>query len=99
MNRTEKWIRWFDDLTSDDVGRVGGKNSSLGEMIRTLKEQGIRVPGGFATTAEAYRRFLEVNELEDKIRKELGWEPQIPELKDIIASAWEWHKAHPNGYE
>jgi UDP-glucose 4-epimerase len=34
-----------------------------------------------------------------KIRKELGWEPQIPELKDIIASAWEWHQSHPNGYE
>jgi len=34
----------------------------------------------------------------DKIREELGWQPEIPELEDIIASAWEWHKAHPNGY-
>jgi UDP-glucose 4-epimerase len=35
----------------------------------------------------------------DKIKRELGWQPQHPELKDIIASAWEWHRAHPNGYE
>jgi len=35
----------------------------------------------------------------NKIKKELGWEPETPELKDIIASAWEWHQSHPNGYE
>jgi len=44
-----------------DVGRVGGKNASLGEMISALGDQGIRVPGGFATTADAYRRFVEDN--------------------------------------
>ena len=52
----------LEDLTSDGVPRVGGKNASLGKMIRELKEQGVRVPGGFATTAAAYRRFLEENE-------------------------------------
>jgi len=46
-------IRWFDDLTNEDVPRVGGKNASLGEMISRLKAEGIRVPGGFATTSEA----------------------------------------------
>jgi UDP-glucose 4-epimerase len=34
-----------------------------------------------------------------KIRQELGWEPQIPDLKDILTSAWEWHKTHPKGYQ
>jgi pyruvate,water dikinase len=60
-------VCWFEDLSSEDVARVGGKNASLGEMIRMLKDQGIRVPDGFATTAEAYREFLHANELPDKI--------------------------------
>lgn len=62
-----KYIRWFEELRSQDVPLVGGKNASLGEMIRTLKGEGIRVPDGFATTAEAYWRFLEDNGLADKV--------------------------------
>lgn len=64
-------IRWFDTLGSDDVAIVGGKNASLGEMIRSLKEKDIRVPDGFATTADAYREFLEANTLSEKIKDEL----------------------------
>jgi len=63
-----KYIRWFEELRSNDVPLVGGKNASLGEMIRTLKGKGIQVPDGFATTAEAYWRFLEDNSLTDKVR-------------------------------
>ncbi len=63
-----KYIRWFEELRSQDVPLVGGKNASLGEMIRTLKGKGIQVPDGFATTAEAYWRFLEDNALTDKVR-------------------------------
>ena len=55
-----------------DVARVGGKNSSLGEMISTLKSAGINVPGGFATTADAYWRFVDANALQDHIAKEIG---------------------------
>ncbi|MFP4032574.1 MAG: phosphoenolpyruvate synthase [Desulfococcaceae bacterium] len=58
----------FSELGSDDVARVGGKNASLGEMIQTLHARGIRVPDGFATTADAYRRFLDHNGLTEKIR-------------------------------
>jgi hypothetical protein len=47
-------IRWFDDLGLDDVPLVGGKNASLGEMYRELSAQGVKVPNGFAITAEAY---------------------------------------------
>ena len=54
-----KYIRWFSELGSDDVGLVGGKNASLGEMYRSLSAQGVRVPNGFAVTAEAYRHVLD----------------------------------------
>ncbi len=67
-----KYIRWFEELRSSDVPLVGGKNASLGEMIRTLKDKGIQVPDGFATTAEAYWRFLEDNALTDKIKSLLA---------------------------
>ncbi|NIU80100.1 MAG: hypothetical protein GWN71_43195, partial [Gammaproteobacteria bacterium] len=50
---------------------VGGKNASLGEMIRELKREGVRVPDGFALTADAYRSYLEANDLEEPIRSQL----------------------------
>src|SRR5438477_12401436 len=55
-----------------DVETVGGKNASLGEMIRALGALGIRVPGGFATTAHAYREFLAQGGLDARIRAELA---------------------------
>ncbi|MEZ4416609.1 MAG: phosphoenolpyruvate synthase [Gemmatimonadota bacterium] len=60
----DPWIRWFEDLGLADVPQVGGKNASLGELTRALVPEGVRVPGGFATTADAYRRFLAANGLE-----------------------------------
>lgn len=62
-----KYIRWFDELGSKDVPIVGGKNANLGEMVSTLKKEGIPVPYGFATTSDAYRRFIEFNKLDEKI--------------------------------
>ncbi len=67
MTDLEKYVAWFENLGMEDVERVGGKNASLGEMIQTLKEQGIVVPDGFATTAAAYWDFVEANNLNDKI--------------------------------
>jgi pyruvate,water dikinase len=67
-----QFVRWFKDIRSSDVGSVGGKNSSLGEMISQLSSQGIDVPDGFATPAEAYWKFLEYNKMKDKIAKLLG---------------------------
>jgi pyruvate,water dikinase len=55
---SEQWIRRFDELGLDDVPLVGGKNASLGELRRALAPKGVRVPDGFATTADAYRAFL-----------------------------------------
>lgn len=68
MNRDTAFVKWFDSLHSSDVAQVGGKNSSLGEMIQTLQPKGIRVPDGFATTAHAYRTFIAHNGLENEIR-------------------------------
>lgn len=67
----DKYIRWFDTLGVRDVPIVGGKNASLGEMFRTLKGEGIQVPDGFATTAQAYWYFLEANDLPQVIQKHL----------------------------
>jgi pyruvate,water dikinase len=53
-----KYVIWFDKLNKTDVASVGGKNASLGEMISELSHAGVRVPSGFATTANAYRDFL-----------------------------------------
>ena len=58
----------FAELGITDVAEVGGKNASLGEMVRTLASEGVRVPGGFATTTAAYRSFIEANGLESVIR-------------------------------
>ena len=72
MNQAKNsYIRWFADLTNEDVEVVGGKNASLGEMIGTLKEEGVRVPDGFATTAEAYWQFLEHNDLKGQIKSNI----------------------------
>lgn len=60
-------IIWFDKLGVADVAKVGGKNASLGEMIRHLTKAGLQVPMGFATTAQAYRNFLSQNALQKKI--------------------------------
>ncbi|AYR19531.1 phosphoenolpyruvate synthase [Alcaligenes faecalis] len=61
----------FDKLRMTDVDTVGGKNASLGEMISQLADAGVRVPGGFATTAEAFRVFLKNNDLDKRIQQRL----------------------------
>ena len=65
-------VAWLKDLRMADLDKVGGKNASLGEMIGALSAAGIRVPGGFATTAEAFREFLAVGGLAGKIEKRLA---------------------------
>ncbi len=57
-----RFVRWFSELSIEDVPLVGGKNASLGEMYRSLTAQGVRVPNGFAVTAQAYRYVLESND-------------------------------------
>lgn len=78
MPREAVNVIWFENLSRVDVARVGGKNSSLGEMVRQLGNKGIKVPGGFATTADAYRAYLAANALETRI-------------EDVIAQ-WQDHR-------
>ncbi|MCC5864501.1 MAG: phosphoenolpyruvate synthase [Wenzhouxiangella sp.] len=66
-----EYILWLDELGMNDLEKVGGKNSSLGEMIAHLSDLGVSVPGGFATTALAYRDFLQQSGLAERIRTTL----------------------------
>lgn len=63
----DKNLIWFKDLRWSDVDKVGGKNASLGEMISQLHSRGVRVPNGFATTADAFRKFLAQDGLDKRI--------------------------------
>jgi pyruvate,water dikinase len=67
-----QYIRFFADVGIDDVDIVGGKNASLGEMYSELSREGVNIPNGFATTADAYRYFLKHNDLEAKITEALS---------------------------
>ena len=67
--RDRAFVLWFEDVGIHDIGLVGGKNASLGEMIRQLTSQGVKVPTGFATTAYAYRHFVQAAGLEEKLRQ------------------------------
>ncbi len=67
MSKTKN-ILWFDQINLTDLPQVGGKNSSLGEMINQLSNSGINVPGGFATTSDAFRDFIQQAKLEKKIQ-------------------------------
>ncbi|ODA66308.1 Phosphoenolpyruvate synthase [Methyloligella halotolerans] len=65
-------VLWFEEVGRDDVETVGGKNASLGEMVSNLASRGVPVPPGFATTSDAYRRFVEFNGLDQEIERRLA---------------------------
>ena len=69
---SQSFIRWFAEISIGDIPLVGGKNASLGEMFRELGSQGVRVPDGFAVTAEGYRHFMRSTGLDGRIRQILS---------------------------
>jgi pyruvate,water dikinase len=77
------YVAWLKDLRMADLAQVGGKNASLGEMIGSLSAAGIRVPGGFATTARAFEAFLAAGELRRRIAKRI--QALDPENVDALA--------------
>ena len=81
--QTFNYIRRFCELGIDDVPLVGGKNASLGEMYQALSGGGVKVPNGFATTAQAYRDYLSHNDLEQRIRESL----EALDVNDVDALA------------
>jgi pyruvate,water dikinase len=85
--RTGKSIMWFADLRRTDGAKVGGKNSSLGEMVRELGAQGVQVPDGFATLSDAYWAFLDANDLREMIADRIGeWENGEADLPETGAA-------------
>ena len=92
-------VIWFEQLTRTDVGLVGGKNASLGEMVRHLGERGVAVPPGFATAARAFWHFIETNQLREVITTTLqdfqAGRISLPEAGQTIRRAilrGEWPK-------
>ena len=84
-SKEDALVLWYKDCGIADVAKVGGKNASLGEMMRHLEPKGIRIPNGFATTAYAYQHFLKRNGLDAALRKlfaNLGVE-NLDEVRDI----------------
>ncbi|WP_094229222.1 phosphoenolpyruvate synthase [Methanolobus psychrotolerans] len=71
MTDNSKYTRWFEEITIDDVPLVGGKNASLGEMYRELTNKDIKIPNGFAITADAYWHVLESAGVLDELKKTL----------------------------
>jgi pyruvate, water dikinase len=87
QTRTGKSIMWFADLRRQDGAKVGGKNSSLGEMVRELGAHGVQVPDGFATLSDAYWAFLDANDLREIIADRIGeWESGEAELAETGAA-------------
>ncbi|SFR49265.1 phosphoenolpyruvate synthase [Marinobacter daqiaonensis] len=93
----ENYIIWFENLGMSDVERVGGKNASLGEMISNLANAGVSVPGGFATTAHAYREFLAKDGLRDRIDEALDALDinDVNELARVGAEIRQWVLEQP----
>ncbi|MGB1091476.1 MAG: phosphoenolpyruvate synthase [Oceanobacter sp.] len=91
------YVLWFDQLTIKDTDRVGGKGASLGEMISHLAASGVRVPGGFTTTTDAYQEFLAQSGLELKIRKALSQcnFDQYQQLSEAASQIREWISETP----
>jgi pyruvate,water dikinase len=71
-SKSHPFIKWFADITIDDVPLVGGKNASLGEMVRELASKGVKVPDGFAITAVGFRHFICEAQLDERIRATLA---------------------------
>jgi pyruvate,water dikinase len=82
------YIAWLDELGMDDLDQVGGKNASLGEMIGQLSGLGVCVPGGFATTAAAYRDFLAQSGLDQRIAGRLA-ELDVDDVNELHAAGSE----------
>ncbi|MGM7671629.1 phosphoenolpyruvate synthase [Microbacterium sp. A93] len=90
-------ILWFDEVGMADLPQVGGKNASLGEMVSHLSDLGVRVPGGFATTADAYRSFLSTSGLDLRIREAVDAidVDDVTQLSRVGAAVREWIEQQP----
>ena len=72
MTQDAKYVRWFEEIKIEDVSLVGGKNASLGEMYRELTSEGVKIPNGFAITAEAYRHVVDSAGILEKLKETMA---------------------------
>ena len=96
-------ILWFDQIGMADLPAVGGKNASLGEMVSHLSSLGVSVPGGFATTADAYREFLAEGGLRERIASAIA-EVDVEDVAALTRAgtqirAWVEEQPFPAGLE
>ncbi|QWC84184.1 phosphoenolpyruvate synthase [Nocardioidaceae bacterium] len=94
---TEKNVLWFSEVGMGDVGEVGGKNASLGEMVSNLADLGVSVPDGFATTSSAFLRFLAVDGLDERIVERMR-DLDVDDTRALAAAGSEirgWITGHP----
>src|SRR3972149_967828 len=89
MDRSKQFVLWFNEIGIDDVGLVGGKNASLGEMYQNLAKKGVRVPNGFAITAYSYQYLLEKSGVMDDLKAAL----KGLDVRDVRALAEAGRKA------
>jgi pyruvate, water dikinase len=82
------YVLWLHALRLSDLAQVGGKNSSLGEMIGNLSKLGVSVPGGFATTADAYREFIEINKLSERMQARLA-NLDVEDVNELVKAGTE----------
>lgn len=96
MAEKARYIKWFKDISASDVPIVGGKNASLGEMYRELSKSGIKIPNGFAVTANAYRYLVEMSGKQQDMRKILreidkrdldAFAKKAHQLRDLVYKA------------
>ena len=90
-------LRWLDELRMTDVADYGGKNASLGELLGNLSDKGVQVPGGLATSADAFRDFLTLNDLTARVASRLeGLDvDDVPALAKAGAEIRGWIEAAP----
>jgi len=69
MKKNKKYILWFREISAKDLLLVGGKNASLGEMIKELSKKGINIPDGFTLTTKAYWHYLKTNKIDKKLKE------------------------------
>ena len=90
-------LRWLRELRMTDVSDFGGKNASLGELLGNLADKGVRVPGGVATSAQAFHDFLAANDLTNRVASRLAGlnVDDVPALAKAGAEIRSWIEAAP----
>ena len=95
-NQTNNYVIFLEEIGMDDLSKVGGKNASLGEMISNLTAQGIKIPNGFAVTADAFDAFIEENDLREKI-EDILQQLKVDDIVNLRRTGSEIRKLISNG--